>query len=241
MTVYDSLGNSRRHHVLQEVLARRYRQQLGVVRGRRGGLIQRHYRGPGSGTVSFNSSGSLYSESSTTYPVGGFDFTGGAAQDQVISFDFGTSIVQGGTGTDGTTQYATSSGVSPLHAGRTLRLARVDQHRRRRGRIRTFSNGKELTLAEVILADSPIPGWRARARTSIPRLTRQVSRSWERPVAPAGALSRHPHSSLERRHRLRVRLDDNGTEGFPGELQGHNHDRRDTRRDSEPQALNVSI
>ncbi len=51
-------------------------------------------------------SGALFSDSTMIYnlPSGGFDFYGGAAMGQSISFDFGTSIVEGGDGLDGTTQ-----------------------------------------------------------------------------------------------------------------------------------------
>jgi flagellar hook protein FlgE len=35
-----------------------------------------------SGTVTFNTNGALYSETGITYPTGGFNFTGGAAQGQ---------------------------------------------------------------------------------------------------------------------------------------------------------------
>ena len=66
------------------------------------------------GAISFSANGALNTESAVTYLTasGGFEFTGGAAQRRYA--DFGTSIAQGGTGTDGTTQYATSSGVAPL-------------------------------------------------------------------------------------------------------------------------------
>lgn len=111
-----------------------------------------------SGTVTFNTSGALYSETGITYPTGGFNFTGGAAQGQLITFDFGNSLAQGGNGTDGTTQYGTASGVSMLsqdgYSSGTLQRISVDQDGIIGG---IFSNGKDLTLGQVLLADFASP------------------------------------------------------------------------------------
>lgn len=106
------------------------------------------------GSITFNTSGALYSESATTYPTSGFNFTGGALQNQLISFDFGESIVQGSTGTNGTTQYGTASGISRLtqdgySSGMLQRMA-IDKDGLISG---IFSNGKDLTLGQVLLAD----------------------------------------------------------------------------------------
>lgn len=106
------------------------------------------------GNITFNTSGALYSESATTYPTAGFNFTGGALQNQLISFDFGQSIVQGSTGTNGTTQYGTASGISQLtqdgySSGMLQRMA-IDKDGLISG---IFSNGKDLTLGQVLLAD----------------------------------------------------------------------------------------
>ncbi|HEY4706894.1 MAG TPA: flagellar hook protein FlgE [Thermodesulfobacteriota bacterium] len=110
------------------------------------------------GTVTFNTSGALYSESAATYPYGGFNFTGGAAQGQAIAFDFGTSITQGGTGIDATTQYGTASGVSILtqdgYSSGTLQRISIDQDGIISG---IFSNGRDLTLGQVLLADFSSP------------------------------------------------------------------------------------
>lgn len=111
-----------------------------------------------NGTITFNTSGALYSETGITYPTGGFNFTGGAAQNQMITFDFGNSLAQGGTGTDGTTQYGTSSGVSMLsqdgYSSGALQRVSVDQDGLING---IFSNGKDLTLGQVLLADFASP------------------------------------------------------------------------------------
>ncbi len=62
------------------------------------------------GTLVFTNFGSLNTESAMTYNLasGGFDFSGGAAAGQQISFDFGMSIHEGGSGLEGTTQRASS-------------------------------------------------------------------------------------------------------------------------------------
>jgi flagellar hook protein FlgE len=105
------------------------------------------------GTATFNTSGALYQESSITYPTGGFDFTGGPAQDQAIVFDYGVSIVQGGSGATGTTQYGTDSGVAALaqdgYASGTLGSIAVSQDGIISG---VYSNGRTLALAQVLLA-----------------------------------------------------------------------------------------
>jgi flagellar hook protein FlgE len=67
-----------------------------------------------SGTLTFNTFGQLVGEQVTyngdpANPY--FNFTGGAQQNQQIAFDFGESINEGGTGTDGTTQYGQASSV----------------------------------------------------------------------------------------------------------------------------------
>ncbi|MEK7773026.1 MAG: flagellar hook protein FlgE [Deltaproteobacteria bacterium] len=110
------------------------------------------------GSMSFTSSGALSGESAVTYPLGGFNFTGGAGQSQLISFDFGTSIAQGGTGMDGTTQYGTTSGVSMLtqdgYSSGTLQRISIDEDGVISG---IFSNGRDLTIGQVLLADFASP------------------------------------------------------------------------------------
>jgi flagellar hook protein FlgE len=105
------------------------------------------------GTVTFDTNGALYSESAVTYPTGGFDFTGGAAQDQQIVLDYGTSIAQGGSGTDKTTQYGTASGLAGLvqdgYASGTLRSISVGQDGIISG---VYSNGRNLALGQILLA-----------------------------------------------------------------------------------------
>ncbi len=105
------------------------------------------------GTLTFNTSGALVSESSITYPTGGFDFSGGATQNQQISFNFGTSTTEGGTGTDGITQYGQTSAITNQeqdgYAAGTLQKISIDSDGVVTG---VFSNGKTKALGQVALA-----------------------------------------------------------------------------------------
>lgn len=160
VTVYDSLGND---HVITLYFRK---DSLGATGNTWEwyGVVDASESSSGAteiqaqGTVTFNTSGSLYTESAVTYPTGGFNFTGGALQNQIISFDFGTSITQGGTGADGTTQYGTASGVSVLtqdgYSSGTLQRVSIDQDGVVKG---IFSNGNDLTLGQVLLADFASP------------------------------------------------------------------------------------
>ncbi len=110
------------------------------------------------GTLTFSTGGVLSSESTITYPTGGFDFAGGPTQNQTISFDFGTSVAEGGTGTDGVTQYGGSSTVYELnqdgYASGSLQALSVDSDGVITG---IFSNGRTKSMGQVILADFPDP------------------------------------------------------------------------------------
>lgn len=160
VTVYDSLGNG---HVVTLYFRKDSLGATGnnwdwyaVVNGTDSTSGNTEIQA--TGTVTFNTNGALYSETGITYPTGGFNFTGGAAQNQLITFDFGNSLAQGGTGTDGTTQYGTSSGVSMLsqdgYSSGTLQRIAVDQDGIISG---IFSNGKDLTLGQVLLANFASP------------------------------------------------------------------------------------
>ncbi|MFQ5509017.1 MAG: flagellar hook protein FlgE [Leptospirillia bacterium] len=71
-----------------------------------------------TGYLDFTSAGALNTEALAA-PVGytaiaaaDFDFNGGATQNQSIAINFGTSIAEGGTGLDGTTQFGVPSSTS---------------------------------------------------------------------------------------------------------------------------------
>ncbi|MBI5237484.1 MAG: flagellar hook protein FlgE [Deltaproteobacteria bacterium] len=162
VTVYDSLGNA---HAVTMYFRKDSSSAAGnswewfaVVDGSDSTSGATELQAEGS--ISFSANGALNTESAITYLTasGGFEFTGGAAQGQMIGIDFGTSIAQGGTGTDGTTQYASSSGVSALtqdgYASGTLQRADIDQDGTISG---IFTNGRSLTLGQVLLADFASP------------------------------------------------------------------------------------
>lgn len=160
MTVYDSLGNG---HLVTLYFRKDSPGAVGnswdwyaVVNG--SDTMSGSTEIQAQGSITFDTTGALYQESGITYPGGGFNFTGGAAQNQQITFDFGTSTVQAGTGTDGTTQYGTASSVSTLsqdgYSSGSLQRVSIDQDGMISG---VFSNGRTLTLGQVLLADFAAP------------------------------------------------------------------------------------
>jgi len=181
MTVFDSLGNS---HLLttyftkigdntwnynivasvNDVVTANYdtsniETTLGIVR-------------VGSGTMTFNTDGTLNLESpvihyDTGTPTGAIgalpgelqvDFVS-ATQDQLIVMNYGSSVTtDGGSGLDGTTQFGSTSALVQLtqdgFSAGTLQAFTVDSNGTISGR---FSNGQLRTLAQVVLARFPDP------------------------------------------------------------------------------------
>lgn len=111
VTVYDSLGTGH----LSTVYFRKASENnwewhalvdSGEITGGTSGTMEE----TANGTISFDTNGALDTETITS---SGFDFTGGATQNQSISFDFGTSITtDSGSGLDGTTQFASASSTN---------------------------------------------------------------------------------------------------------------------------------
>lgn len=171
LTVYDSLGND---HTVTMFFRKESLGSIGntwewfaVVDGSESLTGETEIQA--QGRVTFDSSGALHSEDPIDYthysvsnPGGtaaaGFDFTGGAAGGQNIAFDFGASMTEGGTGTNGTTQYGTASGVSRLiqdgYSSGTLQRIAINQDGVIQG---IFTNGRALNLAQVLLADFSSP------------------------------------------------------------------------------------
>ncbi len=150
-TVYDSLGNS--HHV--EV----------YFRSQGGGAWEWHAMVDGgeiaggtpgtpseiaSGTLTFNASGALQSQT-TNSSSASFN---NATPNQAINFSFGDDIANGGTGLKGTTQYANPSAVTAIDvdgraSGNLTDIVISDD-----GKIQgVFDNGQKVDLAQVALAD----------------------------------------------------------------------------------------
>lgn len=105
----------------------------------------------GTGTMTFNSDGALASVAVPTTPLSvNWD---GATPNQAIALDFGTSIADGGTGLDGSTQFATPSSNSSLvqdgYPPGKLEGVELDALGVLEG---SYSNGKSLKIAQVALA-----------------------------------------------------------------------------------------
>jgi len=155
ISVYDSLGNS--HLVtayftkVDTGVAGNTWQWSAVSDGSAGSAVM------GRGYLGFDTSGTLTTESATP-PAGlpaafsDFDFTGGATQSQAITFNFGTSLAEGGTGLDGTTQFGSTSATifqnQDGYASGALRSVGVNQEGIVTG---LFTNGQTRVLGQVAL------------------------------------------------------------------------------------------
>jgi len=109
MTVYDSLGQA---HDVDVYFAKTSAGNFDWHAVAKGDDLNPPQPGVnvelGTGTLNFTTDGALNSVTGNTFTA---DF-GGATAGQVVTIDFGTSIAAGGTGLDGTTQYASPSNVS---------------------------------------------------------------------------------------------------------------------------------
>jgi flagellar hook protein FlgE len=160
ITVYDSLGNG--HPIT--LCFRKDTETPGVgntwewfavVQAEDAFTGVRHVAA--QGTIDFNTDGALELESGIVYPTGGFDFAGGAAQDQLIDFDFGSSLAEpGGTGLDGVTQFGAPSGVYSMSQdgfeSGSLSGVSISETGVLTG---SFTNGKMRALGQVALANFP--------------------------------------------------------------------------------------
>jgi flagellar hook protein FlgE len=149
-TVYDSLGSA--HHVdvyfrSQGNGAWEYHAMVdgGDLSGGNAGTPTEI----SSGTLQFNTDGSLQAQTQNAAPV---NFAKAAAG-QNVAFNFGDDIASGGTGFAGTTQYSGSSTVNGLDvnghaAGKLTDLSIADD-----GTITgKFDNGDKIALAKVAIA-----------------------------------------------------------------------------------------
>ncbi|HJT18957.1 MAG TPA: flagellar hook protein FlgE [Nitrospira sp.] len=181
MTVYDSLGNN---HLLTT-----YFTKVGAntwnynVVASASDIVTANYNSAnidptlgivkvGSGTLTFNTNGTLDRESLVTrYNTGTaagvsgtvpdqlqIDFNGATANQQIV-MNFGTSVTtDGGSGLDGTTQFGSTSALVQQtqdgYAAGSLQAFSVDSNGTISGR---FSNGQLRALAQVVLARFPDP------------------------------------------------------------------------------------
>lgn len=108
MTVYDSLGNGHTMDVYFAKTADNTWDWHGVMdAGDLGGTAGTNQE-VGTGSLTFTTDGALDTVSANTVTA---DFVGATAG-QEITLNFGTAIADGGTGLDGTTQFASPSNVS---------------------------------------------------------------------------------------------------------------------------------
>ncbi|MGA2192255.1 MAG: flagellar hook-basal body complex protein [Nitrospirota bacterium] len=103
----------------------------------------------------FNSNGALQSVTTTS---DAFNFSGGAAQGQSISFDFGDDIASGGTGYKGSTQFGSDSATTfqgqDGYAAGSLESVSINSSGTVVG---SFTNGQTQNMAVLALANFPNP------------------------------------------------------------------------------------
>jgi flagellar hook protein FlgE len=103
----------------------------------------------GSGTLTFDATGKLASQTATSSA----SFLN-AAPNQAIAFNFGDDLASGGTGLGGTTQFAGASAVTALdidgHGAGNLTDLEIAEDGTVRG---VFDNGDRIDLARLALAD----------------------------------------------------------------------------------------
>lgn len=110
VTVYDNVGTARLVTVYYNKTANNnwdYRVMADgtdAANGEAGKMVEM-----ANGKLIFNDKGVLQDEQQGN---NAFNFNGGAAQGQVIKFDWGESITDGGTGLDATTQYGSESALA---------------------------------------------------------------------------------------------------------------------------------
>jgi flagellar hook protein FlgE len=113
MSVYDSLGNAHTMDVYYEKTAANAWNFHVVIPAADSTTAPvpatANYVEIGTGTLAFTTDGALNAVTGNTATA---NFAGGATAGQVITLDFGTSIGAGGTGLDGTTQFASPSNTS---------------------------------------------------------------------------------------------------------------------------------
>ena len=163
ITVFDSLGNG---HLIPVYFRKSIESSSGntwqwfAVVGGSDNANSSNAEIQANGTLTFQTDGALDTESAITYPTGGFDFSGGATQNQTIAFDFGTSVTtDSGTGLDGVTQFGSTSAVlnqlqNGFAAG-SLQSVSINQDGVVSG---LFTNGTTRTVAQLALARFNAPG-----------------------------------------------------------------------------------
>jgi flagellar hook protein FlgE len=151
VTVYDSLGNAHDVTVYFTKNASNSWEWHAMVDGGEltGGTAGTPTEGA-SGTLTFTTDGELDTE---TMGATSWNFVGATAG-QAIAFDFGTSIAEGGTGLDATTQFASASTTNGLSqdgwAAGTVSGIGIESDGTVMG---MFSNGQQRVLGQLAIAD----------------------------------------------------------------------------------------
>jgi flagellar hook protein FlgE len=151
VTVYDSLGNAHEITTYFTKVADNTWEWHAMVDGAElvGGVPGEPTEGA-SGTLTFTTNGELDAE---TMGASSWDFVGATAG-QVISFDFGESLAEGGTGLTGSTQFGepstTSAASQDGYGAGTVSGISVSSDGVITG---VFSNGQQRTLGQVAVAD----------------------------------------------------------------------------------------
>ncbi|EKD41173.1 MAG: hypothetical protein ACD_73C00814G0009 [uncultured bacterium] len=149
VTVYDSLGNDHLVSLYFRKNATNSWQYYALVDG---GELTTGTAGNNvtcaSGTFLFDTDGGLYSVTETTND---FDFMG-ATQSLALSFNFGTSKDDGGTGLDGITQFGSSSTITNIsqdgYASGSLKSIEVDADGTISG---NYTNGTTQVISQLVV------------------------------------------------------------------------------------------
>jgi flagellar hook protein FlgE len=157
VTVYDSLGNQRPvtlcyRKAAEAVTGNQWEWYAVVAAADAASGVQEI---AAQGTLQFDTSGALASQTTTSSD---FNFAGGAAPNQAITFGFGTDTSSGGNGLDGITQFAADSGVYSIqqdgyNAG-SLHGLTIDESGILMG---SFDNGMTRVLGQIALANFTSP------------------------------------------------------------------------------------
>lgn len=109
-TVYDNVGSQRLVTVYFNKLANNNWEYHAMVDGKdAAGGVEGTQVEMANGQLQFNAKGELQAE---VPALNSFNFNNGAAPGQQISFNFGESITEGGTGKDASTQFGSASSVA---------------------------------------------------------------------------------------------------------------------------------
>ncbi len=150
MKVYDSLGNAHNVDVYFRKTGANAWEYHALANGSEvnGGIPGQNFEF-GSGTLSFTNTGALQAQTN----AGGTVSFNGAAPNQAIAFDFGTSIANGGTGLDGVTQFGSPSNVSAQkqdgYASGALSSVKIDGNGVVQG---VYTNGQTLDVSKIAVA-----------------------------------------------------------------------------------------